>query len=165
MRKSQDMIAADLRKQLGPILKELGTATQLVTADEAQRILSISARPLLAKMKSNLSAIIKESKNLIDGFAVYRGRKGAAQYKVYVGPDYRKGGGGNLAHIFEYGTAPRTRRSYSKDGKVKKVSTGQIKATPFMRPAWEETKDGVFKDAEFRFLKLIDKKIKNIQKQ
>jgi hypothetical protein len=92
-------------------------------------------------------------------FDIFRGRR--KKDMIYIGPIYGRGyKSANLAHLFEFGTAPRMRRSINEEGKVKMVSTGQIKATPFMRPAWLETKDKFVIDTEKAIKTLIEYKLK-----
>lgn len=55
--------------------------------------------------------------------------KGSRRPFGVVGPDYRRGG--NAAHLVEFGSKPR----YRKNAAGEMVSTGQMPAKPFMRPA------------------------------
>jgi hypothetical protein len=160
MRKGRSEIQSELESGLGKYLKTLGTIDQVILPNDAQNILSQSAQPLLQQVVSNLLKVVKGSKNLARSFNIYRGRKGDARYKIYVGPSYGKLGIGQAAHLIEYGTVERTRRSISEDGKVTMVSTGAVKARPFMRPAWEQTKAKVMGDAEKGIIAHIDKKLK-----
>lgn len=78
-------------------------------------------------------------------------RKNDGQYptSVLIGPQYP---GGNLAHFFEYGTAPR----FAKGGQRR----GQIKARPFMRPAFDGNVKGVDSEIKKNLMDLINKKAK-----
>ena len=130
-----------------------------MTPDEAVKILRKSSRKILNDYVDNLAAAVPGSESIQDGISVFRGRKD--RFKIYIGPTYGRGIiGANLAHFFEFGTAPRKRRSISKDGKVKMVSTGQIKATPFMRPAWLANKDQFVIDTEKEILIFFESKLK-----
>jgi len=184
MRKSPYQISKELNEQLEKqlkVVKDLAGASTLqnvLSPKDVQDILEIAAKPLLAKVISNLWGVLEsDSKNLVNSFKVFRGKKGSKKYTVYVGPDYRfwhvSGrtkaketmpgiiGGGQAAHLLEYGTVERTRRSISEDGKVTMVSTGAVKARPFMRPAWEQTKDEVTNIAVGMLIKHVDKEMKN----
>lgn len=68
---------------------------------------------------------------------------------VLIGPHYPEG---NLAHIFEYGTAPR----FAKGGKRR----GQINARPFMRPAFDANKSNAQTAIVKGLTAIIDKQAK-----
>lgn len=159
MRMSKSEIKNVLLKEVQPLLKTLGTPDALITPDEAQKVLMVTTGPLRAQLQANVKSILPASQRLAYSFKTYRGRRGNSRYTVYTGPSYRKGEGGNLAHIFEYGTIERFHRVFSEDGKVKRVSVGLIKAKPFMRPAWENTKDGIISESAKQLVIIIEKRL------
>lgn len=64
------------------------------------------------------------------------------------------------AHLVEYGTDNRVRRT--KSGK--KARTGRVTAEPFMRPAYEQNKEKVAQIAEVELAKAINRRVKRISK-
>lgn len=70
----------------------------------------------------------------------------------YVGVDYKKAPHG---HLVEYGTGPRFR--VSRNGV--KTRTGSHKATPFLRPAYQENRELIFRDARKELGDRIQRKI------
>ncbi|WP_137387969.1 HK97-gp10 family putative phage morphogenesis protein [Rhodoligotrophos defluvii] len=59
-----------------------------------------------------------------------RGRVKRGAVEIFIGATYPPG---NNAHLVEFGTGPR----YHKNGKY----VGQMPPKPFMRPAWDASKD------------------------
>lgn len=159
MRKSKSEIKSLLLGELKPLLSTLGTPDALITPEEAQKVLIQTTAPLRAQLQANVKSILPDSERLASSFKTYRGRRGNSRYTVYTGPSYRKGDGGNLAHIFEYGTVERFHRVFSEDGKVKRVSVGMIKAKPFMRPAWENTKGSIIAESAKQLVIIIEKRL------
>ena len=130
-----------------------------ITPDEAYEILKETGKPVYNSIVAHFGDVFTESQNMRHMFDIFRGRR--KKDMIYIGPIYGRGyKSANLAHLFEFGTAPRMRRSINEEGKVKMVSTGQIKATPFMRPAWLETKDRFVIDTEKAIKALIEYKLK-----
>jgi len=130
-----------------------------ITPDEAYEILKETGKPVYNSIVAHFGDVFPESQNMRHMFDIFRGRR--KKDMIYIGPIYGRGyKSANLAHLFEFGTAPRMRRSINEEGKVKMVSTGQIKATPFMRPAWLETKDRFVIDTEKAIKALIEYKLK-----
>lgn len=64
------------------------------------------------------------------------------------------------AHLVEYGTDNRVRRT--KSGK--KARTGRVTAKPFMRPAYEQNKEQVAQIARVELAKAIERRVKRIGK-
>jgi len=163
-RKNTQQIKQQMESEIAPFLRTLGQADSLITKTEAVDILQKGASPLLIQLKQNASVL---SETLANSIRVFAGKKG---YKVYLGPDYRRSvlagvGGGQLGHLFEYGTVERTRRSISEGGKVKIVSTGIMPARPWMRPAWDAKKDEAFSISEKLVINLMEKKLKRTIKK
>jgi hypothetical protein len=158
-RKKESDIKNSLQNEIAPFLKLLGTEKSLITKEESISILKAGSESLLSDLKTNATLL---SNTLGASIKVYAAKKG---YKIYLGPDYRKSvGGGQLGHLFEYGTAQRERRSISEDGKVTIVSTGMMPARPWMRPAWDANKSETSKECETGFIKLMENKLKKVNK-
>ncbi len=160
MRLSKSEIKQEIEKGMSPYMDALKSANTLIQPTQAQDALSKAAQPVPNQIKANLLKVVDKSENLANSFKIYRGKKNTAVYKIYIGPDYSKGGGGQLAHLIEYGTVQRERRSISEDGRVKIVSTGMMPARPFMRPAWEQLKDKVTHDAQLLCKNIIENSLK-----
>ena len=96
------------------------------------QILRKAEKPLIAAAKAKAP---KADGDLIKSIGGIAGRGGGKGEQRYVGP--RRGGPnkGYAGHLVEYGTGPRRQ----KDG----TSTGSMPAQPFMRPAYEETKEQI----------------------
>lgn len=108
-----------------------------IVKNAGQRIISD------AKARASFSKSISKSIGFIS--------KNDGQYptSVLIGPQYP---GGNLAHFFEFGTAPR----FASGGRRR----GQIKARPFMRPAFDANVKGVDSEIKKKLMDLINKKAK-----
>lgn len=99
-----------------------------------------AAKPLIEKAKSNAP---KDDGDLIASIGITSRIKGKEKLvkaplgSIGVGPRRGKGKNqkGRHAHLVEYGTVTRKQ----KNGKV----TGVMPAQPFMKPAWESTKDQI----------------------
>ena len=70
--------------------------------------------------------------------------KGFYPLSVLIGPKYPEG---SLAHLFEYGTAPR----YTDSGEFR----GEMEAQPFMRPAFENNRDAVTEGIKIGLKKIV----------
>jgi len=115
--------------ELRDILEALGSK---LGAKKVGEILRKAEKPLIAAAKARAP---KGDGDLIKSIGGIAGRGGGRGEQRYVGP--RRGGvnKGYAGHLVEYGTGPRKQ----KDG----GSTGSMPAQPFMRPAYEETKDQI----------------------
>lgn len=126
------------KKEIDELLKKLPEAV----SDKVLKSAHTQAAKLVVN-KAKLLAPEGLTGNLIDSIGVVSKVKGAQKSvrtpkgAVAAGP--RRGKGKNLqghhAHLVEYGTVTRQQ----KNGKV----TGVMPAKPFMKPAWESTKDQV----------------------
>ena len=96
------------------------------------RILRKAEKPLVAAARARAP---KKNGDLVKSIGGIAGRGAGKGQQRYVGP--RRGGPfkGYTGHLVEYGTGPRTQ----KDG----TSTGSMPAQPYMRPAYEETKEQI----------------------
>ena len=115
----------ELRQVLDALPGKLGRQT-------VGKILRKAEKPLIDAAKARVPKDQGDTAKSIGGIA---GRGGGRGEQRYVGP--RRGGPykGYAGHLIEYGTGPRKQ----KDG----TSTGSMPAHPFMRPAYEETKDQI----------------------
>lgn len=158
MRLSKNQLQNQIKNGLKSETRVLGSTDILLPQVAAQNALVVAAQPVPPQIKSNLLKVVEKSERLLNSFKIYRGKRNP--YKVYIGPDYRRDGGGQLAHIIEYGTVQRERRSISADDTVKIVSTGMVAARPFMRPAWEQVREKVIKTAEKSAKAIIESALK-----
>lgn len=92
-----------------------------------------AAVPIKDKAKSNAQGLPFDSKSIAQSIKIgttlkrsQRGRQDRSRVTVYVGSSHP------LAHLFEFGTAER----YKKSG----AYTGFIPAMPFLREAWDSQK-------------------------
>lgn len=69
-------------------------------------------------------------------------------WSIVIGPTLPKGA---KASIFEFGTGPR----YHRNGKY----VGQVSATPFMRPAWDQGKDRILEGVRQQIEKTVAARI------
>lgn len=117
--------AAGLRDILDALPGKLGR-------QKVGEILRKAEKPLIAAAKAKAP---KGNGDLIKSIGGIAGRGGGRGEQRYVGP--RRGGAnkGYAGHLVEYGTGPRKQ----KDG----TNTGSMPAQPYMRPAYEETKDQI----------------------
>lgn len=120
-------------------LKELDLMLRQMTPELNHRILGAanvaSAKPLVATAKSLVAKGSTKRLEKSIGAVKISTRKSTEIGTVHVGP--RRGGGhkGYHGHLVEFGTVER----FHKSGK----STGIMPKLPFMRPAFERTKDQV----------------------
>lgn len=120
---------ADLEKALF----ELKSAT---AKSVTRRVLKKAAEPVAergAELAPERSGALKESITVSTKLTRNQRREAGApapdEARVHVGPSYDLGAGGRHGHLQEFGTV-------------------KMAAQPFMRPAWEETKDKVLADVE-----------------
>jgi HK97 gp10 family phage protein len=132
---------------LDKLIKELETAGKELTQEEVKKIVRNESEVLINTARTN--APTTDIKNAI-GFI----EKNEAKFTktVLIGPRYYGSYKGQLAHTFEYGTAPR----YTKDGKYR----GHITARPFMRPAFDTHAKNIVTNVKNRIFKLVTEKIK-----
>ncbi|WP_445956192.1 hypothetical protein [Yeosuana sp.] len=126
----------DIRKSFDSLIYTLadGRVNDILTENTMNIVTDAKMRS--RPISSNVSASIGHIK------------KGNYPFNVLIGPHYPQG---NLAHIFEYGTRPR----YTEDG----LYRGQIIATPFMRPAY----DNGIGDSTRKIKEALTKEIKKIK--
>lgn len=98
-----------------------------------------AAKPLIEKEK--LLAPEGPTGRTIDSIGVIRNKVNRGLGGVIVGPRRSKRYRGNAAHLIEFGTKPRATKGR---GKYKaSANRGIMPGTPFVKPAFEATKDQV----------------------
>jgi len=111
------------------LIAELQKLPDKLKRSELLKILRQGAKPTLEAAKANL-ANHKKTGNLQKSISTFTG-KSKINPNVQVGASAKKKG--THAHLLELGTAPRK----TKKGKF----TGAVSAKPFMRPAYDATKN------------------------
>lgn len=132
---------------LDKLLKKLEETGNAITQDEAKKIVRDEAKVIIISAQSKAPST--DIKNSI-GFIEKNEQKFTKT--VLIGPRYYGSFRGQLAHTFEYGTAPR----YTKDGKYR----GHITARPFMRPALDANASNIVTNVTKRIFKLATDKFK-----
>lgn len=132
---------------LDKLLKKLEETGNAITQDEAKKIVRDEAKAIIISAQSKAPST--DIKNSI-GFIEKNEKKFTKT--VLIGPRYYGSFRGQLAHTFEYGTAPR----YTKDGKYR----GHITARPFMRPALDANASNIVTNITKRIFKLATDKFK-----
>lgn len=92
-----------------------------------QRVLLDVALPLVKEVRANAP-----NETLRNAYGFISRNDNKYPNTILIGPNYGVDGGGQLSHIFEYGTAIRK----TKDGE----NRGFIKAVPYIRPAFDKYK-------------------------
>ena len=130
-------------KELDAILRELPTATARATvrrvaikamqpvAETAKRMAPVDTGGLRDSIVVSTKLTKRQAKEARRENAL--GRHGTAAIHVYAGSDLPR------AHLVEFGTAP-----HINGGKFKGSKHPGTAPNPFMRPAWDYTKDAVF---------------------
>lgn len=129
------------------VLKKLEETNQKITQDEVKKIVREESKVIILAAQSKAPS--QDIKNSI-GFIEKNEQKFTKT--VLIGPRYYGSFRGQLAHTFEYGTAPR----YTKDGKYR----GHITARPFMRPALDANSSNIVTNVSKRVLKIALEKLK-----
>jgi len=139
-------------------------AGQGLVKRDIDTILINAAQPLIDEMKARVPV---DTGRLRNSITVWSARKNP--YRVYVGPSYKLGGGGRVAHILEYGTVERVMTKGLRAGGItqstmerfkgpsefapyKGKSTGVVMARPFIRPAVEAASDLVIRNLQHNIL-------------
>ena len=127
-------------------------------------ILINAAQPLIDEMKARVPV---DTGRLRNSITVWSAKKNP--YRVYVGPSYKLGGGGRVAHILEYGTVERVMAKGLRAGGItqstmqvfqgprkfapyKGKRLGAVVARPFIRPAVEAVNDVVVRNLQQNIL-------------
>ncbi len=115
----------EVEQLLDALPKKLGEQT-------LQKILRKNAQPLIQRGRE---LVPRRKGEIAKSLGVVAGRGAGRGTSIYVGPRRSKAFQGYAAHLLEFGTAPRVK----KNGQ----STGSMPASPFWRPAFDQTKDQI----------------------
>jgi HK97 gp10 family phage protein len=132
---------------LDKLLKKLEETNKTISEEEVKKIVRDESKAIINTAQSKApSTDIKNSIGFIE--------KNESKFTktVLIGPRYYGGFRGQLAHTFEYGTAPR----YTKNGEYR----GHITARPFMRPAMDAHSSNIVTNVSKRVFKLATEKLK-----
>lgn len=132
---------------LDKLLKKLEETNKAISQEEVKKIVRDESKVIINTAQSKAPST--DIKNSI-GFIEKNEQKFTKT--VLIGPRYYGSFRGQLAHTFEYGTAPR----YTKDGKYR----GHITARPFMRPALDANASNIVTNVTKRIFKLATDKFK-----
>jgi HK97 gp10 family phage protein len=132
---------------LDKFVNSIKEASKLLSQEELKKIVRKESEVIIKTAQSK--APTTDIKNSI-GFIEKNENKFTKT--VLIGPRYYGGFKGQLAHTFEYGTAPR----YTKDGAYR----GFITARPFMRPALDAHSSNIVTNVAKKVIKLATDKLK-----
>lgn len=118
---------------------------------QLQKVLRKNARPLIARGRE---LVPKRKGAVAKSLGTIAGRGQGKGVSVYVGPRRSAAFSGYAAHLIEFGTAARVR----KDGR----STGSMPASPFWRPAWEQTKEQIVAGIRLDINALLDNNFQDV---
>jgi HK97 gp10 family phage protein len=125
----------ELDAALAELPKTTGKNVMRSAARKALEPVISAARPLVPEDSGNLKKSLKITTRLSKRQAAIMRREykteGKAAISMFAGPSALP-----HAHLIEFGTKPRYQK---KTGKF----VGQVKAQPFLRPAWDSKKDDV----------------------
>lgn len=106
------------------------------------KIIKTESNPLILEVRANAP---NETVKNAYGFITRKDDK--YPNTVLIGPNYGIDGGGQLSHLFEYGTAVRKTR----DGQ----NRGYIKAHPYIRPAFDKYKQQIVTNIGEKITKIV----------
>lgn len=109
------------------VIKDLQRRPKLLRNGAVGKIIKSISAPMVTEVRANAP---NETLRNAYGFITRNDNK--YPNTILIGPNYGVDGGGQLSHIFEYGTAMRK----TKDGE----NRGFIKAVPYIRPAFDKYK-------------------------
>jgi HK97 gp10 family phage protein len=146
---------ADIEKILDALPKALGPKV-------VQTCLRKGAKPYVRQAKANApvgTGDLKRSIGVLNG-------KGNYKASVTVGPKRGKGksADGWHAHLVEYGVAPRIVSKPTKGYYKKGTKLGDMKAQPFLRPAWDTTNILVRTEIAKSLREVLDSNFKGVFK-
>lgn len=139
----------DLEKALDDMTKGAGRGVVRRSLLKAGEPLKDKAAALAPRRSGNLAKSMNIGTGLDKRQASLRRKMFAderASVEVFVGPDYKLGGGGRHGHLVEFGTAHSAPK-------------------PFMRPAWESEKDQVLKNLSLFMWAEIEKSIARAERK
>lgn len=109
------------------VIKDLERRPKLLRKGAIGKLIKQEALPMVQQVRANAP-----NETLQNAYGFITRKDDKYPNTVLIGPNYGVDGGGQLSHIFEYGTAVRK----TKDGEDR----GFIKATPYIRPAFDKYK-------------------------
>jgi HK97 gp10 family phage protein len=145
----------DIEKILEALPKSLGPKV-------VRQCLRKGVRPMVRAAKANAP---KDEGTLKKSIGVINGGKtqGTA---IVVGP--RRGAGktadGWHGHFVEYGVSPRIVKKPTREHYKKNTKLGDMPAKPFMRPAWDSTRDIVRQEIARSLKAVLDSNFKGVFK-
>lgn len=132
---------------LDKLVNSMKDAAKLLSQDELKKIVRTESQVIIETARSRAPS--EDIKNSI-GFIEKNENK--FNKTVLIGPRYYGSWRGQLAHTFEFGTAPR----YTKDGAYR----GYITARPFMRPALDAHGSNIVTNVQKKVIKIATDKLK-----
>jgi hypothetical protein len=124
------------------VIKDLQRRPKLLKNGAVGKIIKSIASPMIAEVRANAP---NETLRNAYGFITRNDNK--YPNTILIGPNYSVDGGGQLSHIFEYGTAMRK----TKDGQER----GFIKAVPYIRPAFDKYKQQIATQVGDKITKIV----------
>jgi len=109
------------------VIKDLQRRPKLLKNGIVGKIIKSISAPMVAEVRANAP-----NETLRNAYGYITRKDNKYPNTVLIGPNYGVDGGGQLSHIFEYGTAVRKTRDGS--------NRGFIKAVPYIRPAFDKYK-------------------------
>jgi hypothetical protein len=107
-----------------------------------QKVLMDVALPMVKEVRANAP---NETLRNAYGFITRKDNK--YPNTILIGPNYSLDGGGQLSHIFEFGTAVRE----TKDGQDR----GFIQGVPYIRPAFDKYKAQIVTEISEKITKIV----------
>ena len=157
-------------------LKEVWDLIAKLPDQLAREVYPQAARDALEIMRDDARARVpEEAGRLRDAIKIRTeksGARGGVRAQLYVDPGAQ---GAGDAHLVEYGTDPHRipkRGSGGDDGAVNRSGDGQdkrtqypgAKATPFMRPAFEATKQRVVDTLGINVIKGVERQVRSLSR-
>lgn len=128
------------------VLRELPKATAKRTADRAmKKAIQLVADAANAMLPKGMPPVVVNKKLNKNQAREFRGTESETSRVIHVGSPSPR------AHLEEFGSGPR----FHKSGKF----TGAMPARPFMRPAWDQTRDQVLEGLRAELAKEITKAV------
>lgn len=139
-------------KEMDQVLRRLPTATSKRVADRAMKqALAPVAAAANGMSPKGMPPVIVEKKLNKNQAKQFRGTEGETVRVMFVGSPSSR------AHLEEFGTGPR----FHKSGKY----VGIMRARPFMRPAWDATRQQVLDRLRVDLAREIEKAVGRLAKK
>jgi hypothetical protein len=126
------------------VIKDLQRRPKLLKNGAVSKIIKSISAPMVAEVRANAP-----NETLRNAYGYITRKDNKYPNTVLIGPNYSLDGGGQLSHIFEYGTAVRK----TKDGQGR----GFIKAVPYIRPAFDKYKQQIATQVGEKITKIVTK--------